>query len=85
MKNTIKVKLYLNFDGEPESIEVKCKKEPVLYLQKVIFELENDFPMLARDEWYTCKMKRRYADDGSGAMRFDGYDIVSIRSCTKHL
>lgn len=84
----VTVKFYYNKEGEIEGVYItKLKKgTPVEYLTKIIDCLENEFPNLVKtDGIYKVKLKERYERDGAGVERFDGYDIKSIRLCTRIL
>ena len=70
-----------------EGVCIKLKKyTPIGHIEEINNCIESEFPtILKTDEVYKVKLKERYERDGAGVERFDGYDIKSIRLCTRIL
>ena len=52
------------------------------YLEEAIQNIEMD--KYKSDEWYQLTFKRQFEDDGSGARRFDWFELIESIKITQH-
>lgn len=85
----LEVSFYLNQDETTSDFVISCKNFPLEFFAEIENSIDNYLPelqtALPTDEGYRCKLKPIYENDGSGAMRFDHFEICSIVCRTKYL
>ena len=85
----MKVEFYLDFEKDVQYVAIRSVKhsEPIEFLSHVQTSLESELPFekLETDNHYIAKLKRRFEQDGAGALQFVGYDIQELHMCTRFI